>query len=116
MHRFQLVLHVFRRCVMGLLEVKSKKEAKRSKGKTSVCDALNGGVTIFFFSLSLSLSPTFYSKCTLYSNVILKYSVLFVRRFRAPFFEQVVYALGVLVVTSASDVYPLVKRRFRLFD
>ena len=43
-------------------------------------------------------------------------SVLFVRRFRAPFFEQVVYALGVLIVTSPSDVSPVVKRRFRLFD
>ena len=55
MHRFQLVLHVFRRCVMGLFSVKSKKEAKRSKGKTSACDARKGGVTIYLF-LSLSLS------------------------------------------------------------
>ena len=45
-----------------------------------------------------------------------KFSVFFVRWFRAPFFEQVVYALGLLVVTSASDVFPVVKRRFRLFD
>jgi len=42
--------------------------------------------------------------------------VFFVRWFRAPFFEQVVFALGVLVVTSASDVFPVVKRRSRLFD
>ena len=55
MHRFQLVLHVFRRCVMGLFSVKSKKEAKRSKGKTSARDARKGGVTIYLF---LSLSPT----------------------------------------------------------
>ena len=44
------------------------------------------------------------------------FSVLFIRWFWAPFFSQVVYALGVLVVTSASDVVPVVKRRFRLFD
>jgi hypothetical protein len=30
-------------------------------------------------------------------------SVFFVRWFWAPFFEQVVFALGVLVVTSVSD-------------
>ena len=42
--------------------------------------------------------------------------VLFVRWFRRPFFEQVVYAVVVLVIPSSSDVYPLVKRRFRLFD
>ena len=45
-----------------------------------------------------------------------KFSVLFVRWFRAPFFVLVVHALGVLVVTSASDVSPVVKRYFRLFD
>jgi hypothetical protein len=43
-------------------------------------------------------------------------SVFFVRWFWAPFFEQVVFALGVLVVTSVSDVSPVVKRYFRLFD
>ena len=45
-----------------------------------------------------------------------KVSVYFVRWFWRPFFEQVVFALGVLVVTSVSDVFPVVKRRFRLFD
>ena len=45
-----------------------------------------------------------------------KPSVLFVRWFWAPFFSQVVYALGVLVVPSGSDVSPVVKRHFRLFD
>ena len=98
---------------MGLFSVKSKKEAKRSKGKTSACDARKGSVTIYLF---LSLSPTSYSKCTMYTNAILKDSVLFIRWFRAPFFEQVVYALGVLFVTSVSDVLPDVKRHFRLFD
>ena len=42
--------------------------------------------------------------------------VFFVRWFRRPFCEQVVYAVVVLEVTSTSDVYPLVKRRFRLVD
>ena len=42
--------------------------------------------------------------------------VFFVRWFWRPFFEQVVFALGVLVVPSVSDVLPVVKRHFRLFD
>ena len=42
-------------------------------------------------------------------------SVLFVCWFWAPFFEQVVFAIGVFVVTSVRDVLPEVKRRFRLF-
>ena len=45
-----------------------------------------------------------------------KFSVLLVCWFWAPFFEQVVYAVVVLFVTSVSDVYPEVKRHFRLFD
>ena len=45
-----------------------------------------------------------------------KPSVFFVRWFRTPFFEQVVYALGVLVIPSGSDVSPVVQRHFRLFD
>ena len=44
------------------------------------------------------------------------YSVLFVRWFWAPFCEQVVFALGVLVVPSVSDPYHVGKRHFRLFD
>ena len=63
------------------------------------------------FSLSLSLSMISQS-----SQTLDKFSVLFVRRFWAPFFEQVVFAIGVLVVTSESDVSPVVKRRFRLVD
>ena len=39
-------------------------------------------------------------------------SVLFIRWFRAPFFSQVVYALGVLVVTSASDVVQWLRGAF----
>ena len=49
-------------------------------------------------------------------HVFDKVSVFFVRWFWALFFEQVVFALGVLVVTSVSDVFPVVKRHFRLFD
>ena len=45
-----------------------------------------------------------------------KFSVLLVCWFWTPFFEQVVYAVVVLFVTSVSDVLPVVKRRFRLFD
>ena len=44
-----------------------------------------------------------------------EFSVLFVRWFWAPFFSQVVKAVGVLVVPSVSDVCPLVERHFRLF-
>ena len=54
-----------------------------------------------------------------HSSIILspidKSSVFFVRWFRAPFFEQVVFALEVHVVTSESDESPVVKRHFRLF-
>jgi hypothetical protein len=45
-----------------------------------------------------------------------KFSVFFVRWFWARFFEQVVYAVRVLEVTSVRDVSPVVKRHFRLFD
>ena len=45
-----------------------------------------------------------------------KFSVFFVRWFRAPFFSQVVKAVGVLEVSSVSDVWPVVERHFRLFD
>ena len=38
--------------------------------------------------------------------------VFFVRWFWRPFFEQVVYALGVLVVTSVSDVSQLLRGTF----
>ena len=44
-----------------------------------------------------------------------KPSVFFVRWFWAPFFSQVVKAVGVLVVPSESDVFPVVERHFRLF-
>ena len=45
-----------------------------------------------------------------------KHSVLFVRWFWAPFFLQVVHALGLVVVTSSRDELPVVNRHFRLFD
>ena len=45
-----------------------------------------------------------------------KPSVLFIRWFWAPFFSQVVKAVGVLEVSSVSDVWPVVERHFRLFD
>ena len=67
------------------------------------------------FSLSLCLS----AQSLLFFVLLLSLdrpSVFFVRWFWAPFFEQVVYAVGVLFVTSASDVYPVVQRHFRLFD
>ena len=76
----------------------------------------------FFLFLSLSLSlndlPLF-SIAVLFLGISLlildKFSVLFVRWFWAPFFEQVVFAKGVFVVTSVRDVLPEVKRRFHLF-
>ena len=45
-----------------------------------------------------------------------KGSVFFVRWFWRPFFELVVFALGVFEVPSASDVFTVVKRHFGLFD
>ena len=42
--------------------------------------------------------------------------VLFVRWFWRPFFEQVIFAVGVFPVTNESDVFPVEKRHFRLFD
>ena len=41
-----------------------------------------------------------------------KVSVFFVRWFWAPFFEQVVFALGVLVVTSVSDCFQSLRGTF----
>ena len=49
-------------------------------------------------------------------HVFDKVSVFFVRWFSALFFEQVVFALALFVVTSESDVLPVVKRYSRLFD
>ena len=62
---------------------------------------------IVLFSAALGL--------LLFFLVFDKVSVFFVRWFWAPFFEQVVFALGVLVIPSVSDEIPAVKRRFRLF-
>ena len=63
-------------------------------------------------SLSLSLSRLrFYLFCFLDKLI-----VVFVRWFWAPFFSHVVFAVGALFVTSVSDVLPVVKGRFRLFD
>ena len=45
-----------------------------------------------------------------------KSRVLYIRWFWRTVFEQVVFALGVLEVTSLGDVFPVVTRRFRLFD
>ena len=64
------------------------------------------------FSLSLSLSLSMISSIFSVDVLFLvswlpildKFSVLFVRRFWAPFFEQVVFALVVLSVTSPSDI------------
>ena len=50
------------------------------------------------------------------SHVLGKSSVFFVRWFWRPFFEQVVFALGVFVIPSVRDVSPVVKRHFGLFD
>lgn len=44
-----------------------------------------------------------------------KSCVIFVRWFWRAFFEQVVYAIGVLVIPSVSDM-PGMRRYFRLFD
>ena len=44
-----------------------------------------------------------------------KSRVLYIRWFWRTVFEQVVFALVVLEVTSAGDIEPVVTRRFRLF-
>ena len=64
---------------------------------------------IVLFSAALGVLVLFFP-------VFDKFIVFFVRWFWALFFEQVVYAVGMLVVTSVSDVSPVVKRCFRLFD
>ena len=63
-----------------------------------------------FLSLSLSLNDlSIFSIAVLFLGISLlildKCSVLFVRWFWAPFFEQVVFAVGLFVVTSVSDVF-----------
>ena len=85
-------------------------------------------------SLSLSFCCCIFCCCVLFSFAVIIFqigvrlrlllfffpiderSVLFVRWFWRPFFEQVVFALGVFVIPSAGDVSPVVQRRFRLFD
>ena len=74
-------------------------------------------------SLSYSSQLLFSRSCFSFSRLCFcffccldKSSVFFVRWFWAPFFEQVVFAVRVFVVTSESDVLPVVKRHFRLFD
>ena len=72
-------------------------------------------------SFSLSIHLLFSRSCYSFSRICFfcfldKPIVFFVRWFWAPFFEQVVFAVGVFVVTGASDVLPVVKRRFRPFD
>ena len=72
-------------------------------------------------SLSFSLFNNTKNEFNLFSLPVLKLlekrSVVFVRRrFWTPFFEQVVFAVRVLEVTSVRDESPVGKRRFRLFD
>ena len=61
----------------------------------STCCFFNSFMCLFFFF-----------------HVLDNESVLFVRRFWTSFFEQVVFALGVLSVPSASDVSPVVRGIF----
>jgi len=68
------------------------------------------------YSLSLYQSSAIILRALMPFYDLDNHSVLFVRWFWAPFFEQVVRALGLLVVTSESDALPVVKRHFRLFD
>ena len=80
-----------------------------SFGRVRVCACLLKGEN------KISLCPLFFFSFFLESDLD-EESVFFVRWFWTPFFEQVVFALGVLFVPSASDVLPVVKRHFRLFD
>ena len=69
-----------------------------------------------YFRLLLLFASALFSHSSIFCRQSTnQVSVFFVRWFRAPFFEQVVFALGVLEVTSAGDIEPLVQRRFRLF-
>ena len=104
-------------------KVKRKKKIRKTTEKLAQKIAkllLYGYQSVCFcvrstWKMSLSLSR---ARLRFYLFYILdKASVLFVRWFWAPFFEQVVHALGLLFVTSESDVYThAVKRHFRLFD
>jgi len=86
----------------------SKKEGKRrEKWKAKERESSIDQSRAYIFSAAAVL---------LFGLEFNKPSVFFVRWFRTPFFEQVVYALGVLVIPSGSDVSPVVQRHFRLFD
>ena len=86
----------------------SKKEGKRrEKWKAKERESSIDKSRAYIFSAAAVL---------LFGLEFNKPSVFFVRWFRTPFFEQVVYALGVLVIPSGSDVSPVVQRHFRLFD
>jgi len=64
----------------------------------------------------LSLSLSFCSVAIFFVLLLSldKPNVFFVRWFWAPFFEQVVYAVGLFVVTSVRDVSPVAKKHFHL--
>ena len=86
----------------------SKKEGKRrEKWKAKERESSIDQSKVYIFSAAAVL---------LFGLEFNNPSVFFVRWFRTPFFEQVVYALGVLVIPSGSDVSPVVQRHFRLFD
>ena len=88
---------------------KKSEERRRRSSKKKICKKSRMRVCFKILvrvSLSLSLSL----------SLSMKFSVFFVRRFWTPFFEQVVFALVVLAKPSVRDVFPVVKRRFRLFD
>jgi hypothetical protein len=74
-----------------------------------------------FLFLSLSLKDlSIFTIAVLFLGISLlildTFSVFFVRWFWATFLSQVVFALALFVVTSESDVLPVVKRYSRLFD
>ena len=78
-------------------------------------------LTLLLYQKSICFSAFFSFDAVIFLGVHLlllldELNVLFVRWFRAPFFEQVVFAVGVLEVTSGSDEIPVVKRHFRIFD
>ena len=80
-------------------------------------DEIKGKVLSLFLSrIDDQCLRVFFSVDVLLLCYFNKAGVFSVRWFSAPFFLQVVFALGLLVVPSESDVSPVVKRHFRLFE
>ena len=81
-------------CIYYALQWRLLKARRREKWKAKERESSIDQSKVYIFSAAAVL---------LFGLEFNNPSVFFVRWFRTPFFEQVVYALGVLVVTSLPD-------------